>query len=155
MNSGRPIFTQNNQNQYEMVRLRQMLTYSIRNRLRSIEIINKLIAESPDNLSTSFLERLRANDELSLDKFYKLYSETYGNPPEITIPPEETSYSTYKDGLILALRLKMDAVALARTFISLLSENAMGKSLFDNTVILDLEQENIINTLYSHSIGLE
>jgi len=153
MNMGNPIFLQNNNqidNQYELQRLRQMLDYTIRNKMTSLEIYNKLINGSPDQFSSNLLEILRMNEEQSLYNLNTFYISTYGTTPDIVITPQETFYTTYQDGLLLALRLKSDGIVLDRTFISMLGENEPGKPLYEQVHAIDLEQENIIRTLIEH-----
>lgn len=155
MNRGRPIFLQNNQtfNYYELQRLKQMLEYSINNRMKTLEIFNNLCNQPPDEFSNSLLQRLRASDERILSQLTQLYIDTYGTEPNIIILPEDVYAPTYLDSVVLALKLKIDALALQRTFVSLLNDGDLGKLLYEEAVITDLEQQNLISTLYNHYLA--
>jgi hypothetical protein len=123
---------------------------AIKQKARAIQLYDHLIDQSPDDFITSFLNYARAYEtemKTGLDRFY---TENFGLIPEYVIPPEETAFSSFVEGLELAFRYNSQSIVFERQIRNLLSEGDLGYKIFDYMLLTDMDQQSFLNTIYTH-----
>jgi len=134
--------------------LGEILLQTIKNQAISIQVYTDLIAQSPDDFSTSLLELLLAYEDNAHYRFIDFYTENIGPLPEISLTPEPEAveFDTYKDGLLLAFTKEAEAVSFNKEVLRTVAQSQAGHSLYEYALTTNIEQQILLTMLYSHYI---
>lgn len=132
-------------------RLIQSIYDAIVDEATTIEFYSRLLKEAPDKLHREFIEHAYEDEKEHLSNFIKLYIYFTGHNPQYCIKPVE--YSTYKEGILMALKDELEAGEFYRD-IQLSTTDQLVKDTFYYAMVDELEHATqfgvLYNTLHQH-----
>lgn len=131
------------------VSFQEILEYiydSIVEEATAAEFYGRLLKEAPDELHREFIKHAKEDELEHLENFIKLYYYFTGHIAYYVITPVE--YSTYKEGILRALKDELEAAEFYRD-VQMSTTDQSIKDNFYFAMVDELEHSTQFSTLYN------